>query len=98
MILSVLMDFNDAGDFYRVTIETEDRARLFRTLAMYSHDVRYIEDKDERGRKDVGTRVLSDGSVILNCKFFGSKIGYLMRFETSQYKSGVIQKAVRVVG
>lgn len=96
MILSVLVDLNDAGDFYRLTIETEDKARLFRTLSQYSRDVRYIEDKDEPGRKDVGTRRLPDGSTILNCKFFGSKIGYVMRFETSRYKFEVIEKAVRV--
>lgn len=98
MIVSVLMDFNDEGDFYRLTIETEDRARLWRTLAGYSRDVRYIEDKETRGRKDVGRRRLPDGSVILNCKFFGSKVGYLMRFAASQYKDGVIRKAVRVCG
>ena len=92
----MLVDLNDVGDLYRLTVETEDKARLFRTLSQYSRDVRYIEDKDEPGRKDVGTRRLLDGSTILNCKFFGSKIGYIMRFETSRYKLETIQKAVMV--
>ena len=96
MIVSMLVDLNDDGDFYRLTIETEDKARLFRTLSQYSRDVRDIEDKDEPGRKDVGKRRLPDGSTILNCKFFGSKIGYIMRFETSRYKLETIQKAVMV--
>lgn len=94
----MLMDFNDTGDFYRLTIETEDKQALFKYLCQFSNDVRYIEDKEERGKKDVGTRVLPDGSTILRCQWFGSKIGHLMRFETSQYKMGVINKAGRVNG
>lgn len=94
----MLMDFNDTGDFYRLTIETEDKQVLFKYLCQFSNDVRYIEDKEERGKKDVGTRVLPDGSTILRCQWFGSKIGHLMRFETSPYKMGVIKKAGRVNG
>ena len=96
MIVTMLVDLNDDGDFYRLTIETEDKARLFRTLSQYSRDVRYIEDKDEPGRNDEGNRRLPDGSTILQCKFFGSKMGYIMRFETSRYKLETIQKAVMV--
>lgn len=96
MIVSVLVDFNDEGDFYRLTIETENKHRLFEYLTSLSNDVRYIEDKEERGRKDTGCRVLPDGSTILRCQWFGSKIGHMMRFETSPYKMGVIKKAVQI--
>lgn len=96
MILCLLVDYNDSGDFYRLTVETENPLRMFREFLGISHDVRYIESKSEKGKRDKGVRRMPDGSVILRSCFFGSKIGAMMRFENNAYKIGVIQKAMRL--
>ena len=92
MILSLLVDFNDRGKLFSMTIETENEKRLFKTLHKYSHDVRFIEEKEERGAKDKGKRVLSDGSIVLRCKFFSDKI-FPMK---SQGKINILQMGVVV--
>ena len=76
-----------------ITVETNDKTALIDELKGYSRDVRYVDSKDELGQKDIGKRRLQHG-IIRRCGFFGSKIGYCMRFETSQYKMGIIKKAV----
>lgn len=88
------MDFNDAGDLYRVSVETDDPVRAAEAFLRYSKDVRYVGSKEERGTKDKGNRVLCDGAVMCRCTWFGSKIGYKMRFATSEYKRNIIEKAV----
>ena len=79
-----------------MTIETEDKASLIAELKRWSNDVRYVDSKDELGSKDKGKRRLDDGSIVRRCDFFGSKISYMMRFETSPYRMGILKKAVVV--
>ncbi|BAL85146.1 hypothetical protein SELR_pSRC300730 (plasmid) [Selenomonas ruminantium subsp. lactilytica TAM6421] len=93
MIYSVLMDLNNGGDLYRLLIESDNLTRTLKELLKYSDDVRYVDAKEEPGKKDKGIRVLADGSVVRRCQFFGSKVGYNMRFATSEYKLNTIKKA-----
>lgn len=92
MIYRFLVD--DSGDFYMMTVETEDKQRTVATLKGYSRDVRYVDSKDELGKKDTGKRRLPDGSIVRRCVFFGCKVGAMMRFEKSAYKLGTVKKAV----
>lgn len=94
MIYNVLIDYGNQGDLFRLAIESEDLHSTLRTLLNYSNDVRYIDSKDELGKKDKGNKVLEDGSIIRRSQFFGSKIGYQMRFQTSEYKTNILNKAV----
>ena len=96
LILRFLVDYANQGDYYMMTIETEDKASLIAELKRYSRDVRYVDSKDELGSKDKGKRRLDDGSIVRRCGFFGSKISYMMRFETSPYRMGILKKAVVV--
>ena len=101
MILRFLVDYGNigsslGGDYYMMTIETEDKASLINELKRYSKDVLYIDSKDELGAKDKGKRRLDDGSIIRRCQWWGSKIGYCMRFETSPYRMETLKKAVVV--
>lgn len=96
MILSVLVDFNDKGGLFSLTIETKNRNKLFKTLHKYSHDVRFIEEKEERGAKDKGERVLSDGSTVLRCKYFGDKIPAMYAFQKSPGKMNILKRGVSV--
>ncbi len=93
MIYSVLVDLNNSGDLYRLLIESDNLARALEELLKVSDDVRYVDAKEEPGKKDKGIRVLPDGSIVRRCQFFGSKIGYNMRFATSEYKLNTIRKA-----
>ena len=43
---------------------------------------------------DKGKRRLDDGSIVRRCQWWGSKIGYMMRFETSPYRMETLKKAV----
>ena len=96
MIFRFLVDYGNIGDYYMMTIETEDKALLTTKLKQYSNDVRYVDSKNELGAKDKGKRVLSDGSIVRRCVFFGSKIGFLARFAKSPYRMGILKKAVRL--
>lgn len=96
MILSLLVDFNDKGSLFSLTIETKNKKKLFKTLHKYSHDVRFIEEKEERGAKDKGERVLSDGSIVLRCKFFGDKVSSMYAFNKSPGKMNVLRMGVVV--
>ena len=42
MIVRVLVDLNDEGWLYLLTIQTEDKDRLFELVKEHSHDVRFI--------------------------------------------------------
>lgn len=95
-IVRFLVDYANQGDYYMMTIETEDKASLINELKRYSKDVLYIDSKDELGAKDKGKRRLDDGSIVRRCTFFGSKISYMMRFETSPYRMEILKKAVAV--
>ncbi len=99
MILRFLVDYGNigsslGGDYYMMSIETEGKGSLINELKRYSKDVLYIDSKDELGAKDKGKRRLDDGSIVRRCTFFGSKISYMMRFETSPYKMEIMKKAV----
>lgn len=96
MILSLLVDFNDKGSLYSMTVETANKSRLFKTLHKYSNDVRFIEEKEERGAKDKGERVLSDGSIVLRCKYFGDKVSSVYAFGKSPGKMNVLKMGVVV--
>ena len=96
MILSMLVDFNNRGTLFSMTIETKDRDKLFQTLHKYSNDVRFIEEKKERGAKDKGARVLSDGSTVLRCKYFGDKIPAMYAFGKSPGKMNILNMGVIV--
>lgn len=93
MIHQILMDLNNTGDYYRILIESDNLPRTLSELLKYSKDVLYVDSKEELGKKDKGIRVLTDGSIVRRCQFFGSKIGYQMRFQTSEYKLNTIKKA-----
>lgn len=93
MIYIFLVDFNDKGDLYRMLIETNDLVGTTKKLCQYSHDVRYIGSKDSLGNKDKGARKLTSNAIIRRTTWFGSKIGYKMRFETSEYKKNIIKQA-----
>ena len=96
MILSVLVDYNDCGILYSMTVETENKERLFQTLHKYSRDVRFVETKQKRGAKDRGKRVLSDGSIILRCKYFGDKVPAMCAFAKSPGKMNILDMGVVV--
>lgn len=96
MILSLLVDFNDKGSLYSMTVETANKTKLFKTLHKYSNDVRFIEEKEERGAKDKGERVLSDGSIVLRCKYFGDKVSSVYAFGKSPGKMNVLKMGVVV--
>ena len=96
LILRFLVDYANQGDYYMMTIETEDKASLITELKRWSNDVRYVDSKDELGSKDKGKRRLDDGSIVRRCQWWGSKIGYCMRFETSPYRMETMKKAVVV--
>ena len=93
MIYSVLVDLNNSGDLYRLLVESDNLTRTLEELLKISDDVRYVDAKEELGKKDKGIRVLPDGSIVRRCQFFGSKVGYNMRFATSEYKLNTIKKA-----
>ena len=95
-IVRFLVDYANQGDYYMMTIETEDKASLITELKRWSNDVRYVDSKDELGSKDKGKRRLDDGSIVRRCQWWGSKIGYCMRFETSPYSMETMKKAVVV--
>ena len=46
MIVRCLVDLNNEGVLFLLTIQTEDRERLFKELKSFSNDVRYVEDKE----------------------------------------------------
>lgn len=94
MIHIFLVDLNNAGELYRLSIQTEDVKKTAETLLEYSKDVRYIGNKEEAGRKDIGVRKLPDGSTIVRCQFFGDKIGYVNRFAANETRMNIINKAV----
>ena len=96
MILSVLVDFNDKGALFSMTIETKNKKKLFQTLHKYSHDVRFVEQKEKRGARDKGERRLSDGSTVLRCKYFGDKIPAMYAFDKSPGKMRIIDMGVVV--
>lgn len=87
------MDLNNDGNLYRLMVESDDLCRTLGQLVEFSPDVRYVDSKEDLGKKDKGERVLPDGSIIRRCQFFGSKTGYNMRFATSEYKLNTIRKA-----
>ena len=95
-IVRFLVDYANQGDYYMMTIEAEDKASLITELKRWSNDVRYVDSKDELGSKDKGKRRLDDGSIVRRCQWWGSKIGYCMRFETSPYRMETMKKAVVV--
>lgn len=96
MIVRVLVDLNDEGWLYLLTIQTEDKDRLFELLKEHSHDVRFIEEKEEPSKRDTGDRKLDDGSIVLRCQSFGDKVGAMYAFGKSQGKMCTIEKAVVV--
>lgn len=96
MIVRCLVDLNNEGFLYTLTIQTEDKERLFQELKLHSDDVRFIEDKKEPSVRDKGTRVLTDGSRVLRCQFFGDKVCGLSAFGKSEGRMFIINKAVSV--
>ena len=89
MIVRCLVDLNNEGVLFLLTIQTEDRERLF-------NDVRYVEDKEEPSQRDKGDRILTDGSKVLRCQFFGDKVYGLSAFSKNAGKMAVINKAVSI--
>ena len=96
MIVRCLVDLNNEGVLFLLTIQTEDKDMLFELLKEHSHDVRFIEEKDEPSRRDTGDRKLDDGSIVLRCQSFGDKVGAMYAFGKSQGKMCTIEKAVAV--
>lgn len=96
MIVRCLVDLNNEGVLYLLTIQTEDRERLFKELKSFSNDVRYVEDKEEPSQRDKGDRILTDGSKVLRCQFFGDKVYGLSAFSKNAGKMAVINKAVSI--
>ena len=94
MIARFLIDFEDAGDYFLVSIETNDKASLIDELKGYSRDVLYVDSKDDISDKDTGKRRLKHG-IIRRCAWWGSKSGFRMRFETSQWRMDTLKKAVK---
>ena len=93
MIYNVLIDLNNQGDLYRMAIESDDLSATLTELLKYSDDVRYIDSKEELGKKDKGTKRLDKGGIVRRCQFIGSKVGYVNRFAASEYKFNIISKA-----
>lgn len=96
MIVRCLVDLNNEGFLYTLTIQTEDKERLFQELKLHSNDVRYIEDKKEPSNRDKGDRILTDGSRVLRCQFFGDKVCGLSAFGKSEGRMFIINKAVSI--
>lgn len=86
MIHQVLVDYRDSGDYFRFSIDsTEEPQDILEYFQQYSHDVRYWRSQEEPRRNEKGTRVTPVGTLI-SCGYFGTKIGYQMRFESSDYR------------
>lgn len=86
MIHQILVDYRDAGDYFRFSIESNlSPQEITSYFQQYSHDVRYWRSQEEPRRNEKGTRVTPIGTLI-SCGYFGTKIGYQMRFESSDYR------------
>ena len=93
MVYQILADLHKDGDLYRLMVESDNLIGTLKELLKHCNDVRYVDSKEELGKKDKGVRVLADGSIIRRCQWFGSKIGAKMAFSTNQYKMNTILKA-----
>lgn len=96
MIVRCLVDLNNEGYLYTLTIQTEDKEKLFEELKLFSNDVRYIEDKEEPSKRDKGDKILSDGSKVLRCQFFGDKVCGISAFGKSEGRMFIINKATSI--
>lgn len=68
------MDFNDAGHYYRIGVDTAESKEVVEAyLQRFSQDVRYHKSQEKRTRKDKGNRKTSVG-VICYCKYCYDKI------------------------
>ena len=86
MIHQILLDYRDSGDYFRLSIESEEAPKdILIYLQKYSKDVRYWRNYNERRKSEKGTRVTPVGTIV-SCGYFGTKTGYNMRFESSEYK------------
>ena len=86
MIHQILVDYRDAGDYFRFSVESDmSPQEITSYFHKYSHDIRYWRSHDERRKCDKGTRVTPVGTIV-SCGYFGTKVGYNMRFESNEYK------------
>lgn len=87
MIHQILLDYRDSGDYFRISVESDrDTHDILQYLQQYSHDVRYWRSYESRSKQDRGTRVTPVGTLV-SCAYFGTKIGYNMRFQDYKLKS-----------
>lgn len=93
LVHQILADLHNDGDLYRLMVESENLPGTLTELCKFCNDVRYVDSKEELGKKDKGVRRLADGSIIRRCQWFGSKIGAKMGFAANQYKLNTILKA-----
>ena len=70
-VLCLLIDYNNEGDWYLLTVSTTDEKQLFEDLHLYSNEVRFIEYKEAQ---EATGRQFNPTSKILGCKYFGSKL------------------------
>lgn len=93
MVYQILADLHNDGDLYRLMVESENLIGTLKELCKFSRDVRYVDAKEELGKKDKGERRLADGSIIRRCQWFGSMVGAKMGFGVNQHKMNTVLKA-----
>lgn len=97
MIHQIVMDYRDSGDYFRISVESlKSSDEVCRYFLKYSHDVRYWRSFDTRRNCDKGTRVIPVGTIV-DCGYFGTKIGYNMRFEAKEGKLESLLDTKRVI-
>ena len=97
MIHQILIDYRDSGDYFRISVESPKSSdEVCRYFLKYSHDVRYWRSYESRSKHDKGTRETPVGTLV-SCAYFGTKVGYNMRFETNEWKLKSFLDMKRVV-
>lgn len=86
MIHQILIGHRDSGDYFRFSIDSTEAPqdtslRTSNSIPTMSTGVH----KMNQGETKKGTRVTPVGTLI-SCGYFGTKIGYQMRFEKSDYR------------
>lgn len=73
MVQICLVDLNDAGEFFRIGVETDaDANAVVSYWRRYSSDVRYSERR-KQGRYDTGKRACELGTIVC-CRQVGGVI------------------------
>ena len=97
MIHQILMDYRDSGDLFRISVDSPMSSQeVCRYFLKFSHTVYYWRSYESRSKHDKGTRETPVGTLV-SCGYFGTTVGYNMRFETNEWKLKSFLDMKRVV-